>query len=299
MSSKMIRAITSDGSMVAFAIDSKNIANRACEIHKPSAVVTAALGRVLSAASMMGVMLKGSNDSVTIRINGGGPSGPLIAVSDGLGNVRGYVENPVVELPLNEYGKLDVAGAVGKNGTVNVIKDLNLKEPYSGQTPLVSGEIAEDITNYFAKSEQIPTVCALGVLVDTDLTVRASGGYIIQLLPFCDSSVIDRLERNLKEMLPVSSLLDAGRTPDEIIRMVLKGFDVEIMEETDVNYVCSCSRDRIARALKSLGVKELSTILDEQGEAEVTCHFCDKKYQFTKGDLKEMIREIGNDVEKS
>ncbi|HEX3027230.1 MAG TPA: Hsp33 family molecular chaperone HslO [Clostridia bacterium] len=299
MSSKMIRAITSDGSMVAFAIDSKEITNRACEIHKPSAVVIAALGRVLSAASMMGVMLKGSNDSVTIRINGGGPSGPLIAVSDGLGNVRGYVANPVVELPLNEYGKLDVAGAVGKNGTVNVIKDLNLKEPYSGQTPLVSGEIAEDITNYFAKSEQIPTVCALGVLVDTDLTVRASGGYIIQLLPFCDSSVIDRLEQNLKEMPPVSSLLDAGRTPDEIIRMVLKGFDVEIMEETDVNYVCSCSRDRIARALKSLGVKELSTILDEQGEAEVTCHFCDKKYQFTKGDLKEMIQEIGNDVEKS
>ena len=285
----LVRAITSDGSIVAFGVDSTDIANTACEVHKSSAVVTAALGRLLSAASMMGVMLKGSGDSVTLRLDGDGPAGTLIAVNDSEGNVRGYVSNPVVELPLNVYAKLDVAGAVGEIGTLSVIKDMNLKEPYSGRVPIVSGEIAEDITNYFARSEQIPTICALGVLVDRDLSVKASGGYIIQLLPFADKSIIDRLEQNLKNIKPVTSLLDSGRSPLEIIKMVLDGFDVELMSEQPIGYKCSCSRGRVATALRSLGAVELQSMIDELGGSEVKCHFCGKIYNFNADDLRALM----------
>ena len=288
---KLVRAITAEGSVVAFGVDTRDIVNTACEVHRSSAVVTAALGRLLSAASMIGSMLKGEGESVTLRIDGGGPAGTLIAVSDADGNVRGYVSNPVVELPLNEYGKLDVAGAVGKGGTLSVIKDLCLKEPYSGQVPLVSGEIAEDITQYFARSEQIPTVCALGVLVDRDLSVKASGGYIVQLLPFAEQSVIDRLEKNLKDMKPVSSLLNAGAEPFDIIKTVLNGFDVELMNEQKIEYRCSCSRERVITALKSLGARELQNMIDEQGGSEVKCHFCGKTYRFSAGELAGMISE--------
>lgn len=288
--SKIIRAITSDGGIVAFGIDSKSIVSRAEQIHKTSAVMTAGLGRLLTAASMMGIMLKGKNDTITVRIHGDGPAGHLTAVSDSEGNVRGYADNPVVEIPLNQYGKLDVSGAVGKHGTVFVSKDLGLKEPYNGQTPLISGEIAEDITEYFAASEQIPTICALGVLVDTDLTVKAAGGYIVQLLPFTEESVIDKLEENLKHIQPVTTMLDSGSTPEEIIRSVLNGFDVEIMDENEVEYKCNCSSERVERALKSLKIDELQSMIDEQGGAEVTCHFCDKVYRYTKTDLEHIIK---------
>jgi molecular chaperone Hsp33 len=292
MSGNLIRCITTDGSLVAFGIDSKDIVNRACEIHKPSAAVIAALGRLLSATSMMGSMLKGKDDSVTVRLNGDGPAGILLAVSDGIGNVRGYVTNPIVELPLNPKGKLDVAGVVGTSGYLSVLKDLNLKEPYIGQTEIVSGEIAEDITNYFAVSDQVPTVCALGVLVDTDLTVKASGGYIIQLLPFCEQAVIDRLESNLKNIKSLTALLEQGKTIEDIIREVLVGFEVEVMDETQVDYICNCSRERISNALKSMGEKEIRGIIDEQGTAEVTCQFCDKIYTFAENDLNKMIAEV-------
>jgi molecular chaperone Hsp33 len=286
----LIRAITSDGCVVAYGVDTKEIVNAACEVHKPSAVVAAALGRLLSAASMMGVMLKGDAGSITLRLDGDGPTGVLIAVSDSVGNVRGYVSNPVVELPLNAYGKLDVSGAVGRNGQLSVIKDLNMKEPYSGRVPIVSGEIAEDITSYFAQSEQIPTICALGVLVDRNLSIKASGGYIVQLLPFADQSIIDRLERNLKSMKPVSALLDSGLTPFEIIKLLLTGFDVELMEEQTVQYQCTCSRKRVTAALKSLGDVELQSMIDEQGGAEVKCHFCGNQYNFSADELNALKR---------
>jgi Hsp33 protein. len=288
--SKLIRAITSDGGIVAFGIDSKSIVSRAEQIHKTSAVMTAALGRLLTVTSMMGIMLKGKDDTVTVRIHGDGPAGHLIAVSDSNGNVRGYADNPVVEIPLNQYGKLDVSGAVGKNGTVFVSKDMGLKEPYNGQTPLISGEIAEDITQYFAVSEQIPTVCALGVLVDTDLSVKAAGGYIIQLLPFADDSIIDKLEDNLKTIQPVSTMLNVGHTPEDIIRSVLKGFDVEILDENEVDYKCNCSAERVERALRSLTKDELQSMINEQGGAEARCHFCDKVYTFSKSDLEAILK---------
>lgn len=288
--SKLIRAITSDGGIVAFGIDSKSIVSRAEQIHKTSAVMTAALGRLLTVTSMMGIMLKGKDDTVTVRIHGDGPAGHLIAVSDSNGNVRGYADNPVVEIPLNQYGKLDVSGAVGKNGTVFVSKDMGLKEPYNGQTPLISGEIAEDITQYFAVSEQIPTVCALGVLVDTDLSVKAAGGYIIQLLPFADDSIIDKLEDNLKTIQPVSTMLNVGHTPEDIIRSVLKGFDVEILDENEVEYKCNCSAERVERALRSLTKDDLQSMINEQGGAEARCHFCDKVYTFSKSDLEAILK---------
>lgn len=284
----LIRAISKDGSFIAFAVDTKEIVNRAAQIHRSSPVVTAALGRLLSAASMMGVMLKGKDDTVTLRIRADGPAGNLIAVADSEGNVRGYVDRPEVDLPLNAAGKLDVGGAVGRSGTLTVVKDLHLKEPYSGSTALVSGEIAEDVTQYFAQSEQTPTVCALGVLVDTDLTVRASGGYIIQLLPYCEDGVIDRIEANLRDVSPVSAMLDGGMTPEEVLRTVLRGFELEIMSETQVGYVCNCSRERIARALHSMGAAELLALVREQGGAEVTCHFCDRKYHFTADELRSL-----------
>lgn len=284
--SKMIRAITSDGSVVAFGLDSTEIVNRAVSIHKPSAVVTAALGRTLTAVSIMGVMLKGKNDSITVRIKGDGPAGQITAVSDSDGNVRGYVDNPMVELPLNSIGKLDVSGAVGKNGTVFVTKDLNLKQPYNGQTSIVSGEIAEDITNYFALSEQIPTVCALGVLVDTDLSVKEAGGFIVQLLPFADPAAVDKLEENLKTLKPVTTMLNEGLSSEDILRTVLKGFEVEILDEREVSYKCSCSREKVEKTIVSLGEKEIQDMIDEQGGAEVHCHFCNSTYKFSKAELK-------------
>ena len=207
---KIIRCITSDGTVMAVGIDSTDIVNEAVRIHETSAVVSAALGRLLTAASMMGDMLKGKDNSITLRLAGDGPAGSVIAVSDFEGNVRGYVQNPIVEIPLNNNGKLDVAGAVGKNGSLYVIKDVGLKEPYSGSIPIMSGEIAEDITAYYAISEQIPTVCALGVLVNPDLTIKAAGGYMIQLLPTADDGIIDRVEKSIEGIRPVTQMLDSG-----------------------------------------------------------------------------------------
>lgn len=239
---RLTRAISADGSVMAMAIDSTDIAARIEEIHHTSAVVTAALGRLATAASMMGVMLKGEGDSVTVRVDADGPAGVLIAVADSRGFVKAYVENPVVELPLNARGKLDVAGAVGRNGYLRVIKDLGLKEPYSGQVPLVSGELAEDVTQYYAVSEQTPTVCGLGVLVNPDLTVRAAGGFLVQLLPFADDAAIDQLERNVKAIPPASAMIDQGMQPAEICEKLLEGLSPQILDDYLPAYRCDCSR---------------------------------------------------------
>ncbi len=283
---KLVRCITSNGQVMATALDSTDIVAAAEQIHSTSAVVTAALGRLLTAASIMGNMLKGKDNSITLRIAGGGPIGSVIAVSDANGDVRGYVTNPVVELPLNEKGKLDVGGAVGKNGNIYVLKDLGLKEPYNGMVPLVSGEIAEDITAYYALSEQTPTVCALGVLVNPDLTVKAAGGYIIQLLPAAEEETINKLEEGIKDIPSVTQMLTNGLSPEDIIKKALKNFEVEVLYSQETTYKCNCSRQRIEKALISMGQNELHQMAEEMPKAEIKCHFCDKTYIFTKSELK-------------
>ena len=285
---KLIRAISQDGSVMAMAIRSTDIAAKIEEIHRTSAVVTAALGRLSTAASMMGLMLKGEGDSLTLRVDADGPAGTLIAVADSEGCIKSYVQNPVVELPLNAKGKLDVAGAVGRNGYLRVIKDLGLKEPYSGQVPLVSGELAEDVTEYFAVSEQTPTVCALGVLVNPDLTVRAAGGFLVQLLPFADESAISTLERNIQDIPSVSSMIDSGMEPEEILQKVMDGLDPQILDEYHPVYRCDCSRERVERAVISLGRQQLDQLIQEDHGTELCCHFCGKKYTFTEDELRQI-----------
>ena len=285
---RLTRAISADGSVMAMAIDSTDIAARIEEIHHTSAVVTAALGRLATAASMMGVMLKGEGDSVTVRVDADGPAGVLIAVADSQGFVKAYVENPVVELPLNARGKLDVAGAVGRNGYLRVIKDLGLKEPYSGQVPLISGELAEDVTQYYAVSEQTPTVCGLGVLVNPDLTVRAAGGFLVQLLPFADDAAIDQLERNVKAIPPASAMIDQGMQPAEICEKLLEGLSPQILDDYLPAYRCDCSRERVERAVISLGKAQLDQLIEEDHGAELSCHFCGKRYAFSEQELRQI-----------
>lgn len=288
---KIIRCITSDGLVMATAIDSTDIVAEAERIHKTSAVVTAALGRLLTAGSMMGNMLKSKDNTLTLRLAGGGPAGNLIVVSDWEGDVRGYVSNPIVEIPLNAKGKLDVAGAVGTAGNLYVTKDLGMKEPYNGCIPLTTGEIAEDITAYYAVSEQIPTVCALGVLVNPDLTVKAAGGYIIQLLPAAGEDTIEKVEKGLENIQSVTAMLSSGETPHSIIKRALKEFDVEVLYEHDVYYKCNCSKERIEKALITLGAEELNKMADELPEVEVSCHFCDKSYKFSPNEVRFLAKK--------
>ena len=288
--SKIVRSISNDASVVVSAIDALDIVSRIEQIHCTSAVVTAALGRLSIAASLIGIGLKGSNDSVTVRMNGDGPAGALIAVPDSEGNVKSYVSNPIVEIPLNKFGKLDVAGAVGRNGTLSVIKDLGLKEPYVGQVPIVSGEIAEDIASYFAVSEQIPTVCGLGVLVNPDLTVKAAGGYLLQLLPFADENCIDKLEANVNSLPPVTVMLDSGMTAEDIAMKTLEGFDPNVLDSFDAGYKCDCSKERVERALISLGREELKKMSEEEENIEVCCHFCEKKYNFSREEIISLMK---------
>ena len=287
---KSIRCISRDGTLTVMAINSTDIVNRAVEIHETSAVCSAALGRLITAASLMGSVLKGKDHSITLRLNGGGPSGSVIAVSDSMGNVRGYVGQSVVEIPLNEKGKLDVAGAVGKDGFLTVIKDLGMKEPYVGRTPIVSGEIAEDITAYYSISEQTPTVCALGVLVNPDLTIRAAGGLLIQLLPTALDDTIDLVEKSIEGLEPISTLIDRGMTPEEICRHALKYFELDVLDDAEPEYKCYCSRDRVEAALISTGKEELLDMAKDE-KTEVSCQFCDKKYVFTPEDIKTLVKK--------
>ena len=287
---KLVRCISSDGTLVIMAADTTQMVETAQEIHKPSAVVTAALGRLLTAASLMGSMLKGKDDSITLRINGGGEAGTVLAVSDSDGNTRGYAANPIVEIPLNSKGKLDVAAAVGKDGSLTVIKDLGLKEPYVGQVPIVSGEIAEDITSYYAISEQIPSVCALGVLVNPDLSVKNAGGFIIQLLPTASDDTIDKVEEDIKDIPPVTAMLSDGLTPEEICKKVLPNFELEVLDESSPEYKCNCSRERVVRALISTGVDELNELAKDKN-TEVKCQFCTKAYNFSSADIKAITKK--------
>lgn len=288
---KLIRTITSDGLVMATAIDSTDIVSRAEQIHSTSAVVTAALGRLLTAGAMMGNMLKGSENSITLRLAGGGPVGSVIVVADYQGNVRGYVGNNIVELPLNPKGKLDVAGAVGTSGNLYITKDLGMKEPYNGCIPLVSGEIAEDITAYYAVSEQIPTVCALGVLVNPDLTVKTAGGFIIQLLPAAGEDTIELVEKGMQGLPSITTMLANGMEPIDIIKRALSEFEVETLYEEDVEYRCNCSHERIETVLITLGKEELNKMADELPEVAVNCHFCDKVYKFSPEEIRNLAKK--------
>lgn len=285
--SELVRMISTDGTLTVIAVDSTDIINRMEKIHMTSAVTSAALGRLLTAASMMGAVLKGKDHSITLRLNGNGPAGSLIAVSDSEGNVRGYVANPVVEIPLNNKGKLDVAGAVGTDGTLTVMKDLGMKEPYIGQIPIISGEIAEDITSYFATSEQLPSVCALGVLVNPDLSIQAAGGFIVQLLPTALDDTIDKVEECIKGIPSVTQMLTSGMTPEDICRSVLKTFDLEILDTAKPEYRCNCSRERVTKALLTMGKEELVDMANDPF-TEVDCHFCEKKYRFTSAEIRKL-----------
>ena len=289
---QLVRAITSDGMVQAVAVSTRDLTERARQIHTTLPVATAALGRALAAASMMGNALKDQAGSLTLQIKGGGPLGTVLAVSDHLGNVRGYVQQPHVDLPLRPDGKLDVGAAVGSDGTLTVIKDLGLKEPYVGSVQLVGGEIAEDLAAYFVESEQIPTACALGVLVDRDQSVRAAGGYIIQLLPGAGEDVIAKVEGGVLAAGAVTALLDREPSPEQLLRTVLSDFAVEILETAPISYRCYCTRERVERVLLSLGAEELEKILAEQGGCELTCQFCDRVHRFSAQELEELIRSI-------
>ena len=289
---RIVRAISSDGLVQAAAICSRDLTERARQIHKLLPVGTAALGRTLSAASLMGNALKGVGASLTLQIKGGGPLGTVLAVSDNLGNVRGYVTNPQVDIPLREDGKLDVGGAVGHEGTLTVIKDLHMKEPYVGTIDLLGGEIAEDVAAYFVESEQIPTACGLGVLVDRDQSVKAAGGYLIQLMPGATEDTIVKVEGGIMAAGNVSAILDKDDDPEHMLRQVMSDFDLKILETCPVEYRCYCSRQRVERALISLGKDELRQILDEQGHCSMTCQFCDAVYDFSGDELKALIDSL-------
>ena len=292
MQDHIVRAITKDGFLKATAICSTGIAERARQIHHTTPTATAALGRVLTAASMMGNMQKVENGTLTLQIKGGGPLGTLLAVSDAAGNVRGYVTNPQVDLPLRADGKLDVGRAVGSEGTITVIKDLHMKEPYVGTVDLLGGEIAEDIAGYFVESEQIPTACALGVLVDRDQSVKSAGGYLIQLMPGAGEDTIARVEGGVMAAGNVSAMLERDPDPEHMLRTVLSDFEVKILESDPVEYRCACSRERVERALISLGKGELESMLREQGGCELTCQFCDSVYRFTAQELEHILAQL-------
>ena len=292
MSDYLVRGMSMDGFVKAVAICSTETVRRGAQIHKTAPNATAAFGRALTAASMMGNMQKVENGSMTLQIKGGGPIGTIVCVSDPQGNVRGYVYEPNVPLVEKFPGKLDVGATVGTDGTLTIIRDLQMKEPYVGSVPLVSGEIGDDVTAYFAHSEQTPTACALGVLVDTDLSVKVAGGYLIQLLPGAPDEVIDAVEAGIQRAGSVTTMLDQGMTPEDILGQVLGSLGVVFMETTEVSYKCYCDRDRVTSALISLGKKELAEIAQEGKTFPVSCQFCDTIYEFTPDDVKELLASL-------
>ena len=292
MADRIVRAISTDGMVQAAAICSRDLTERARQIHKTLPVATAALGRTLAAASMMGNALKSDGASLTLQFKGGGPLGTVLAVSDNEGNVRGYVTNPHVDIPLRKDGKLDVGTAVGHEGTLTVIKDLHMKEPYVGTIDLLGGEIAEDVAGYFVESEQIPTACALGVLVDRDQSVKAAGGYLIQLMPGAAEDTIAKVEGGIMAAGAVSAILEKNDEPEAMLRTVMSDFDLKILETCPVEYRCYCSRERVERALISLGRTELEQMLSEQGGCQLTCQFCDAVYEFTAEDIQRLLKNL-------
>lgn len=291
MGDQLVRAMTRDGYVKITAVSTTELTRRAREIHHTTAVATAALGRVLAAASMIGNMQKVDQGSVTLTMKGGGPLGTLLATADPEGNVRGYVENPQVALMEKYQGKLDVGAAVGSQGTLTLIRDLHMKEPYVGTVQLLGGEIAEDVAAYFVESEQVPTVCALGVLLERDQSVDVAGGYLLQLLPGAPEDLIDRLEASVRRAGAVSGLLKAGFGPEDVIRAVLPDMDVEILERRPICYKCYCSRHRVESTLISLGQQELQEIIADGEEISVGCQFCDAEYRFTPDQIQTLLDE--------
>ena len=290
MNDYMIRATAADGQIRAFAATTKEMVETAKNAHNTSPIATAALGRLMTAAAMMGSDLKGEGELLTLRIEGDGPIGGLLVTADGKGDVKGYAFNPDVMLPPNAQGKLDVGGSLGL-GVLSVIKDIGLKEPYVGQTQLITGEIAEVLTYYFATSEQVPSSVALGVLMNKDNTVRQAGGFIIQLLPGASDEIIDRLEAKLSGISSITSLLDAGKTPEEILTDILGEFGLEILKKMPVQFHCDCERSRVEKAIISIGRKEIQDMIDEGKEIEVNCQFCNKHYKFSVDELGEMLKK--------
>ena len=289
MGDYIVRATAANNQIRAFAATTKNTVETARASHNTSPVATAALGRLLTAGSMMGVMMKGDKDILTLQVKAGGPLNGITVTADSHGNVKGYVGNPNVILHANDKGKLDVAGAVGV-GFMNVIKDMGLKEPYVGQTVLQTSEIAEDLTYYFATSEQVPSSVGLGVLMEKDNTVRQAGGFIIQLMPFTEESVISKLEENLKKVTSVTALLEEGHTPESLLAVLLEGFDIEINEKIPTQFYCNCCKERVEKALISVGKKEIQDMIREGKEIELNCHFCNKNYIFTVEELKDILK---------
>ena len=292
MADSIIRVLAKDVPVKASAITARDMVERARQIHRTLPVATAALGRALMACSMMGNQLKEEKGSVTLQIKGAGPLGRITVVSDSSGNARGYVQNPHVDLPLKGPAKLDVGSAVGLPGALTVIKDLQMKEPYVGTVPLVSGEIAEDVTSYFAESEQIPTACALGVLVEVDQSVLCAGGYLIQLLPGADDGVISAIEQGIQTVGPVTEALRSGADARALLEQVLGAFELEVLAQEPVEYRCYCSRDRVTRALISMGREELEALIREQGKAELTCQFCDQAYHYSREALEALLASL-------
>ena len=288
MGDKLIKAITKDGFLRIYAVRTTETVETARKYHSLSPVSAAALGRLMTAGLMMGAMLKGDEPTLTLQVRGDGPLGMMAAVADSKGSVKGYCANPVVDMPLNDKGKLDVGGAVG-SGVLGIIKDLKMKEPYIGQVPLQTGEIGDDIAFYFMQSEQTPSVVALGVLVDRDYSIKCAGGYIIQVMPECDEKTLSKLENSIGGLMPVTEMLDKGMSLEEILKYVMLGFETEVLDETEVGYRCDCSKERMERAVISLGKEQIQSIIDESGEAELCCHFCDRKYTFGKEELERFL----------
>ena len=288
MSDRIIRAISSDGLVQAAAICSRDLTERARQIHKTLPVATAALGRTLAVAAMMGNALKGQGARLTLQIKGDGPLGGITVTADAKANVKGFVENPDAMLP-PKNGKLDVGGAVGI-GLLNVIKDMGMKEPYVGQTILQTSEIAEDLTYYFATSEQVPSSVGLGVLMNKDNTVHCAGGFIVQVMPFVTDEVLSRLEENIQKISSVTQMLDDGHTPEQMLERVLEGLDIEITDTIPANFSCNCSHERIEKAIISIGKKDIQSMIDEGKEVEVKCHFCNTAYKFSVEELKEILK---------
>ncbi|QZY56280.1 Hsp33 family molecular chaperone HslO [Crassaminicella profunda] len=291
MKNYVIRAVAANKNLRVFFAVTTGLVEEARKIHDTTPVVTAALGRTLTATAMMGMMLKGDRDKLSVQIKGDGPVKQILAVADPNGNVKGYVANPYVELPLRQDGKLDVGGAVGTNGKMVVIKDLGLKEPYVGQSDLVSGEIAQDFTAYFAYSEQQPSAVALGVLVDRDYSVKEAGGLIIQVLPDAEEDVIIKLEERLKNLPPITKIMETAVAEEEMLKIILEGFDFEILDKKEIKLVCDCSVEKLEKALISVGEKDLKEMIEEDGQAELTCHFCNTKYHFDKEHLLRLLEQ--------
>ncbi len=292
MTDYLVRAMSKDGFVKMAAVVSTEIVRRGAQIQGSTPNATAALGRLLTAASLMGNTQKVENGSLTLQVNGGGPVGTILCVSDAVGNVRGYIQNPKVPLMEQRPGKLDVGAAVGTNGMLTVIRDLQMKEPYVGSVELVTGEIADDITSYFAQSEQTPTACALGVLVDRDQSVKVAGGYLIQLLPGAPDAVVDLLEAGIQSAGAVTAMLEKGMTPEEILKAACSGMELEFLETTPVEYRCYCSRDRVRGALVSLGKEELEQIVHDGETVHIGCQFCDADYQFTPEDVEKLLETL-------